>query len=133
MAQRQALGGQIADYLTKPVNPSQVLLTCKRILDRSRIRSERVSQDYLKSFSEISRRLMEPLSHTEWVELYQTLVRYDAELAGDEGVRQVLEDQYHEANRAFSNFVEESYPSWIRSRTRAPDERMLNSSKLGRT
>jgi len=118
----QALGGQIADYLTKPVNPSQVLLTCKRILDRTRIRNERVSQDYLQSFSEISRRLMEPLSHSEWIEVYQTLVRYDTELTGDETIRQVLEDQYHEANRAFSNFVEKSYPAWIRSKTSPPDE-----------
>lgn len=118
----QALGEQIEDYLTKPVNPSQVLLTCKRILDRSRIRSERVSQDYLRSFSEISRRLMEPLSHSEWVDVYQTLVRYGNELERDDGLRQVLDDQYHEANRAFSNFVEGIYPSWIRSRTSAPDE-----------
>ncbi len=118
----QALGGQIADYLTKPVNPSQVFLTCKRILDRSRIRSERVSQDYLRSFSEITRRLMEPLSHSEWVDVYQTLIGYDVELEGDEGVRQVLEDQYREANRAFSRFVEDRYPGWIRSCHQSPDK-----------
>ncbi len=118
----QALGGQIADYLTKPVNPSQVLLTCKRILDRSRIRSERVSQDYLSSFSGITRRLMEPLSHSEWVDLYQTLIGYDIELGGDEGVRQVLEDQYHEANRTFSRFVEDHYPEWIRSHDQSQKE-----------
>ena len=65
----EALGGQISDYLTKPVNPSQVLLTCKRLLDRPRLRSEKVSQNYLQAFNRITRRLMEPLSHEEWVEL----------------------------------------------------------------
>ncbi len=118
----QAFGGQISDYLTKPVNPSQVLLTCKRLLDAPRIRTERVSQDYLQSFSEISRRLMEPLMHKEWTELYYTLVRFDMELDADEGVRQVLEDQFSEANRAFSRYVEAEYPRWISATNRPPDE-----------
>lgn len=109
----EALGGQISDYLTKPVNPSQVLLTCKRLLDQTRIRSERVSQDYLQSFSEITRRLMEPLSHEEWIEIYQLLTRYDLDLEGDEGVRQILEDQFAEANRVFSKYVGEEYAGWI--------------------
>jgi len=64
---------------------------------------------------------MEPLSHSEWVEVYQKLIGYDTELEGDEGVRQVLEDQYHEANRVFSLFVENNYPDWIRSSDRTPN------------
>ena len=118
----EALGGQISDYLTKPVNPSQVLLTCKRLLERTRIRSERVSQDYLRAFSDITRQLMEPLSHKEWVILYQTLVRFDMELEGDEGVRQVLQDQFAEANRVFSKFVEQAYAGWIRAHESPPDD-----------
>jgi len=127
----QALGGQISDYLTKPVNPSQVLLTCKRILDASRIRTERVSQDFLQSFSEISRRLSEPLNHADWTSLYQTLVKYDMELDTDEGVRQVLEDQFSEANREFSRYVENQYPSWIRNVGFPPDaERPVLSHEI---
>ena len=118
----QAFGGKISDYLTKPVNPSQVLLTCKRLLDAPRIRTERVSQDYLESFSEISRRLMDPLTHKEWTEVYQMLVRYDMELDTDEGVRQVLEDQFSEANRAFARYIEGEYPGWIAAVNREPDE-----------
>lgn len=118
----EALGGQISDYLTKPVNPSQILLTCKRILDRSRLRSERVSQDYLQSFNQITMQLMNPLSHEEWVDLYLKLVRYDIELEGDEAARQILEDQYAEANRTFGKYVEEAYPDWIRQANTPPDE-----------
>jgi CheY-like chemotaxis protein len=118
----EALGGKISDYLTKPVNPSQVLLTCKRLLDRARIRTERVSQDYLKSFTDISQRLAEPLSHAEWVELYQQLVHVDTELGSEDGVRQVLDDQFQEANREFSNFIEDEYAGWIAASDSRPDE-----------
>ncbi|MFQ5569749.1 MAG: response regulator [Rhodothermales bacterium] len=111
----EALGGQISDYLTKPVNPSQILLTCKRLLDRARLRTEKVSQNYLQRFNQITMSLMNPLSHDEWVDLYSELLRYDIELEGDEGARQILEDQYHEANRAFGRFIEDNYRHWIES------------------
>lgn len=117
----EALGGKISDYLTKPVNPSQVLLTCKRILDRRRLRSERASQNYLQSFGEITAAIGSGLTHEEWIRIYEKLIRYDLELGSDEGVRQVLEDQYREANRAFGRFVEESYPDWIEHEGRAPN------------
>ena len=118
----EALGGQISDYLTKPVNPSQILLTCKRILDRPRLRSQRISQDYLQSFNQITMQLMNPLSHEEWVDLYLKLVRYDIELEGDEAARQILEDQYAEANRTFEKYIEENYPDWIKRAGMPPDE-----------
>jgi hypothetical protein len=109
----EALGGKISDYLTKPVNPSQVLLTCKRILDGRRIKSEAASQNYLQSFGQITSSLMNPLDHGDWVSLYEKLIRFDVDLGNDEGVRQVLDDQYLEANRAFSKYVEKLYPDWI--------------------
>lgn len=118
----EALGGQISDYLTKPVNPSQILLTCKRLLERSRLRTEKVSQNYLQRFNQISRQLMEPLRHAEWVDLYQELIRYDLELEGDENARQILEDQVREANRAFGRFIEDDYAQWIADADTPPDE-----------
>ncbi|MEM1125837.1 MAG: response regulator [Bacteroidota bacterium] len=127
----EALGGQISDYLTKPVNPSQILLTCKRLLERSRLRTEKASQTYLQQFGQISMALMNPLSHTEWVDLYLKLVGYDLELAdGDEGVRQVLEDQYREANRAFGRFIEDVYPSWMADDERPGDDRPVLSHEV---
>jgi DNA-binding response OmpR family regulator len=118
----EALGGKISDYLTKPVNPSQVLLTCKRILDGRRIEAEKASENYLQSFGQITAALMNPMSHEEWVELYQRLIRYDLELDSDEGVRQVFEDQAQEANRSFSKFVEKAYSQWIANVDTAPNE-----------
>ena len=115
----EALGDQISDYLTKPVNPSQILLTCKRLLERARLRSEKVSHDYLRRFGQIARALASPLSHKGWVDLYQEIVRYDVALEGDEGARQILQDQHREANRAFGRFIGAQYKDWIRDTRRA--------------
>ena len=109
----EALGGHISDYLTKPVNPSQILLTIKRLLERSRLQGEKASQDYLQAFSQITMALMNPLGYEEWVDVYLDLVRYDLQLEGDEGARQILADQFREANRAFGKFVEDEYRDWI--------------------
>jgi CheY-like chemotaxis protein len=129
----EALGRRISDYLTKPVNPSQVLLTCKRILDRKRLRTEQVSQTYLQAFNEITSALMNPLSPDEWVDLYTRLVRFDLEIEGDEGVRQILEDQYREANRVFGRYIEDHYETWISeaSSARPPDRPMLSHEVIG--
>jgi CheY-like chemotaxis protein len=108
-----ALGGQIADYLIKPVHPKQLLLTCKRLLEGGRIRDERASQDYLRAFGELSTRLGSGLDAEGWIEVYQQLVRYGTELDADDGARQILDDQYREANREFGRFVEGVYEGWI--------------------
>ncbi len=127
----EALGDQISDYLTKPVNPSQILLTCKRLLERARLRSEKVSHDYLQRFSQISMALTNPLSHQEWVDLYREIVRYDVQLEGDEGARQILQDQYQEANRAFGRFIAANYTDWIRlARRPALDARPVLSHEV---
>ncbi len=109
-----AIGHQIADYLIKPVHPNQLLLTVKRLLDGDRIRGQQVQQDYLQGFGELAGRIGGRLSTDEWLEVYETLVRHDLSLEGaDEGVRQILDDQYREANGAFARFVEDAYPKWI--------------------
>ncbi|MEZ4701289.1 MAG: response regulator [Rhodothermales bacterium] len=131
----QALGDQISDYLTKPVNPSQILLTIKRLLERSRLRHEKMSQQYLQSFGQISAMLADARSHQEWVDLYLRLMAYDLSLGSDEGVRQVLVDQYQEANREFGRFVEESYRGWVSQLGSAPNDArpMLSHEVVPRT
>lgn len=118
----EALGRQISDYLTKPVNPSQILLTCKRLLERSRIEHEKISQDYLQSFAALSQEMSGPLEHADWARIYDLLVSYDRRLETDEAVRQVLADQFKEANRLFSDFVQDRYADWIAASGRPPDD-----------
>ena len=109
-----AIGGKISDYLIKPVNPNQILLTVKRILEQKRIRSEKFAQSYLRNFNEISDQINPDTGWEEWVEIYQQLTRWNIDLEnGDDSLLQVLNDQYKEASRSFGRFVEGQYKSWL--------------------
>lgn len=126
-----AIGGQIADYLIKPVNPRQVLLTCKKLLEGSRLRDERVSQDYLQRFGEISLQIGNRPELKEWIDIYQQLVRFGLELDSDDGARQILEDQYRQANREFCKFIESHYTDWIAGvRDKEADRPMLSNDVI---
>ena len=111
----EAIGGKITDYLTKPVNPSQVLLVCKKILEGKKISGEYAAKDYLQDFNLISRALMNNLDFAEWIDIYLKLVNWDVELDqhSEIGLRQSLTDQWKEANKEFSKFVERKYKDWL--------------------
>lgn len=110
-----AIGGKITDYLVKPVNPSQILLACKKILDAKKITGEYVSRDYAVEFQKISLSLMNPMTERDWIDLYVKLTNWDVEL--DEhpglGLHQTLIDQKRECNVEFGKFVERRYRDWI--------------------
>lgn len=111
----EAIGSKISDYLTKPVNPSQVLLAVKKILEAKKITSQMISRDYTQEFQQISRMLMNPMDPGDWSDLYVKLTNWDLEL--DEHpeleLRQTLLDQKRESNVEFGKFIERNYPSWI--------------------
>lgn len=126
-----AIGGQISDYLIKPVHPKQVLLTCKRLLEKHRIRGERISKNYLQSFGEISAAMGQSIGWNDWIEIYERLVKSDREMEGDDGLRQVLSDQMREANQEFGRYIESVYPDWIDSaRRRSNDDRPVLSHDI---
>ena len=110
-----AIGGRISDYLTKPVNPSQVLLVCKKILEGKKISGQYAAKDYLQDFNEISRALSTNPDFAEWIDIYLKLVNWEVELDvhPEIGLQQTLNDQKKEANKEFSKFVEKSYRGWI--------------------
>jgi len=111
----EAIGGKIRDYLTKPVNPSQVLLVCKKILEGKKISGEYAAKDYLQDFNEISRSLMGSMDYNDWLNIYLKLVNWSIELDRhpEVGLKQTLSDQFKEANKEFSKFVENNYRHWI--------------------
>ena len=111
----EAIGFKISDYLTKPVNPSQVLMVCKKILEGKKISGEFAAKDYLQDFNEISRAMLQNLNFDEWIDIYLKLVNWDLELDvhSGMGLRQTFIDQKREANKEFSKFVENNYRSWI--------------------
>ncbi len=109
-----AIGGKISDYLIKPVNPNQILLTTKRILERSRLQTEKSAQTYLRQFSGFTSRIHPNTTWQEWIDIYRELARWQMELSGgDATLAHVLNDQFQEANKAFGKFIENEYLGWL--------------------
>lgn len=120
----QAIGSKIADYLIKPVNPSQILLTLKKNIHQREIVQEVTQTGYRQEFSRIGMQMSENLSADEWKELYKRLVYWELELSGaDSAMNDMLRMQKEEANQMFAKFVRRHYEDWIAR----PDERPLMS------
>ncbi len=111
----QAIGREIEDYLTKPVNPSQILSSCKRILEKRRISQEKLTQDYTAEFGEITAMLDGPMSPGDWIQIHLKLSERELDLDRhpDLGLHQTLQDQRRECNQAFGKYIESNYTSWI--------------------
>jgi CheY-like chemotaxis protein len=124
-----AIGSNIADYLIKPVKPSQILLSLKRNLENKKLVGEKATQNYQQEFRQISMRLQERLSYPEWVEVYRKLVYWDLELekSDDEGVSEILNMQMNEANTVFCKYYERNYYDWLYGNT---DEKPVMSHTL---
>lgn len=114
----QAIGSKIADYLIKPVNPNQILLTLKKNIHRKEIVAEVTQSGYQQDFSQISMQIGMCRSYTDWTELYKRLVRWELELSGtDSNMTEMLQMQKEEANNAFAKFIKGNYAGWIASLT----------------
>jgi len=100
-----AIGNKIADYLIKPVNPNQILLSLKKNLDHSRLISEKTTSNYQQEFRKIAMDLSMVNSYEEWVSLYQKLIYWEIQLEDieDAGMFEILESQKNEANLQFGN------------------------------
>jgi CheY-like chemotaxis protein len=110
-----AIGNKIADYLIKPVNPNQILLSLKKNLDHSRLVSEKTTSNYQQDFRKIAMDLSMVNSYEEWTELYQKLVFWEIELENinDQGMIEILESQKQEANSQFFKFIKKNYEDWF--------------------
>ncbi len=117
----EAIGGKITDYLTKPVNPSQVFLVCKKILDSKKISSQFVAKDYLQDFNQISFLIQERLDYDEWIDIYNKLVSWDIELDSysEIGLKQSLLELKKQCNQEFSKYIEKNYSKWVNTNERA--------------
>jgi CheY-like chemotaxis protein len=111
----RAIGQKITDYLTKPVNPSQILMACKKVLEQEQIASEQVSRNYLEEFHTISRLLFTELKSQDWVEIYKKLARWEIEFDDhpDLGLQETLEDQLRDCDIEFGKFIEKNYEHWV--------------------
>ena len=117
----QAIGRKIADYLIKPVNPNQLLLSIKKNVHRHTIISEVTAGGYRQEFMRLGERIDQASSSDDWMELYRRLVFWELELDGDpSGMAEMVRSQKAEANNAFARFVRQNYEAWIREPERRP-------------
>lgn len=119
----EAIGSKISDYLIKPVNPKQILLSLKKNLDSSKLVIERTNTAYQQDFRQLGMMLGGRLNSEEWKDLFSKLVYWDLELdkSKDSGMRQILEMQRKEANQLFCRYVESNYEDWFKGSNQAPD------------
>ncbi len=111
----EAIGSKIADYLIKPVNPNQILLSLKKNLDHSRLVSERTTANYQQEFRKIAMDLSMVNSYQEWIDLYKKLIYWELRLEDieDRSMFEILESQKIEANNQFGKFIEKNYEDWF--------------------
>lgn len=125
-----AIGSKIADYLTKPVNPSQILLTLKKNIHQKEIVTEHTTSSYQSQFGRIGMQINDSLTYEDWVEVYKKLVYWELELAEtNNGMDEMLKMQKTEANNTFSKFIKKNYEDWFVH----PEKRPLMSQDLFKT
>ena len=110
-----AIGSQISDYLIKPVNPHQILLTLKKIFDNQRLVSEKTAMNYQQEFRQIFMQITGGLNHVEWVDAYKKIVNWELRVDANQatGVTDILAQQKEQANTEFSKFVGKNYTEWV--------------------
>src|ERR1700733_15724457 len=111
-----AIGAQITDYLIKPVNPNQVLLSLKKIMDGKRLISEKTTVAYQQDFRNLFMALSSNPDHEEWKELYKKLVYWELEMgkSDSEEMMEILQSQKAEATTEFFKYISKNYANWIK-------------------
>ncbi len=115
----EALGGKISDYLIKPVNPKQILLTIKKNIDTKRLVTQKTTSGYQSQFNQLGMQINTASSFQDWVEIYKRLVYWENEFdaSGADGMEEVLKMQKAEANKEFSRFIRGNYEDWFSGRS----------------
>ena len=129
----KAIGSKIADYIIKPVNPNQVLLSIKKSLHSEQLVTERTTADYRAEFGRIAAQQQTASTFSDWCALYRKIVGWEIELSAssDKSIREILSYQKNEANQEFSKFVKRNYYNWINQRV-SDDEIPVMSHTLMR-
>ena len=110
----QAIGQKIADYLIKPVNPNQILLTLKKNIHRREIETEVTQSQYQQQFQQIAMRIMDCRTWQDWVSVYKQLIHWELELSSTESqMTDMLAMQKEEANLGFAKFIKQNYLQWV--------------------
>jgi len=125
-----AISSKIADYLIKPVNPNQILHSCKKILESGTLVSQKINTGYQQDFRNIGMAFSEKQTAADWIEIYKKLTYWELELEGskDRSMLDVLQMQKSEANVNFSKFITQNYLNWVH--TALPNRPILSPDIL---
>lgn len=124
----QAIGSKIADYLIKPVNPMQILLTLKKHVHQKEIVTEVTQQGYQQSFQDISMQIADCKTFNDWRDIYKRLVRWEIELAQTGStMTEMLKMQKEEANNGFAKFIKKNYIDWMTPEAKAIDKPQMSN------
>jgi CheY-like chemotaxis protein len=115
----EAIGSQISDYLIKPVNPNQVLLSLKKLIDNKRLVAEKTTSAYQQGFRSLFMALNDNPNYNEWMDIYKKLVYWELEMQKSDSpeMQEVLQSQKAEANTEFFKFISRNYASWVKSKS----------------
>ena len=117
----QAIGAKIADYLIKPVNPTQILLSLKKNIQQKEIVTEHTQSNYQQDFSRLGMLINDASSIEEWKEVYKRLTYWELQLSETEsGMQEMLAMQKHEANAEFAKFIRKNYMRWMQDADARP-------------
>jgi len=115
----EAIGSQISDYLIKPVNPNQVWLSLKKIIDNRRLVAEKTTTAYQQQFRHLFMALNSNPDYNEWMDIYKKLVYWELEMEKSDSpeMQEVLQSQKSEANTEFFKFISRNYASWVNAKS----------------
>ena len=118
----EAIGAKISDYLIKPVNPNQILLSIKKHIEKSRLIDEKTTRDYQMDFRNITLSLSSSLDFNQWKDIYKKIVYWELEIekSADKNIEEILRMQKTEANVQFFKFIRDHYKSWMSTKDLAP-------------
>ena len=127
----QAIGSKIADYLIKPVNPNQIILTLKKNIHRRDIETQAAQTGYQQSYLDIAMQISQCQTFDDWCEVYRRLVRWELDLsATDSAMTDLLHGQKEEANIGFAKFVKQNYIQWVKQQQPQDSSQPLLSPHL---
>lgn len=111
----EAISEKVAQFLIKPINPTQIFMACKQVLEHSKIREQKATSGYLKDFQNIQFKLQEEITADDWWNIYSNLVKWQLEFDEhkDISLKDILEEQLQTANNIFTKFIEQNYTDWL--------------------
>jgi len=111
----RAIGSKIADYLIKPVNPNQLLLSIKKNIHKSALIDAQSTNDFRRALGELNMLLSTARSFTDWTDIYKKLIAWEVELeeSSDAGIKEIYGFQKDEANKEFTKWIKQNYKTWF--------------------